>query len=450
MDVDPTAAAVAAAVADAHRREWAFVLAATVRVTCDLDLAEECVQDAYARALDTWGSAGIPARPGAWLTTVARRRALDLLRRDATARRALPLLVTDPALAPRPDAAADELAGPELAGPELAGPELAGPEPGGSVPVKLADPAVADDRLRLVFTCCHPALATDAQVALSLRLLCGLSTAEVARAFLVGEATMAARITRAKKKIAAARIPYRVPPRAELPARVDAVLTVVHLMFSTGYAAPTGDELMREDLAERSLDLARMLSVLLPGHGEAAGLLALILLTDARRDARVDEAGRLVLLADQDRARWDPAKINEGVALVREALGQGAPGRFAVMAAIAAVHDEAPRFGDTDWPQIVGLYDLLMRRWPSPVVALNRAVAVGFADGPAEGLAALDALAASPELAGYGYLSASRAEFLRRLGRTGEARLAYEEALLLTGNTVERGFLAARLDQLGS
>ncbi len=440
MDVDPTAAAVAAAVADAHRREWAFVLAATVRVTCDLDLAEECVQDAYARALDTWGTAGIPARPGAWLTTVARRRALDLLRRDATARRALPLLVTDPALAPRPDAAADELAAPGLAGPGLAGP----------VPVKLADPAVADDRLRLVFTCCHPALATDAQVALSLRLLCGLSTAEVARAFLVSEATMAARITRAKKKIAAARIPYRVPPRAELPARVDAVLTVVHLMFSTGYAAPTGDELMREDLAERSLDLARMLRVLLPGHGEVAGLLALILLTDARRGARVGEAGRLVLLADQDRARWDPAKINEGVALVREALGQGAPGRFAVMAAIAAVHDEAPRFGDTDWPQIVGLYDLLMRRWPSPVVALNRAVAVGFADGPAEGLAALDALAASPELAGYGYLSAARADFLHRLGRTGEARLAYEEALLLTGNAVERDFLAARLDQLSS
>ncbi len=440
MDVDPTAAAVAAAVADAHRREWAFVLAATVRVTCDLDLAEECVQDAYARALDTWGTAGIPARPGAWLTTVARRRALDLLRRDATARRALPLLVTDPVLAPRLDAAADE----------LAGPEPAGPEPGGSVPVKLADPAVADDRLRLVFTCCHPALATDAQVALSLRLLCGLSTAEVARAFLVSEATMAARITRAKKKIAAARIPYRVPPRAELPARVDAVLTVVHLLFSTGYAAPTGDDLMREDLAERSLDLARMLRVLLPGHGEIAGLLALILLTDARRGARVDEAGRLVLLADQDRARWDPVKINEGVALVREALGQGAPGRFAVMAAIAAVHDEAPRFGDTDWPQIVGLYDLLMRRWPSPVVALNRAVAVGFADGPAEGLAALDALAASPELAGYGYLSASRAEFLRRLGRTGEARLAYAEALLLTANAVERGFLAARLEQLGS
>ena len=447
VDANPTAAAVAAAVADAHRREWAFVLAATVRVTRDLDLAEECVQDAYARALDTWGNTGIPARPGAWLTTVARRRALDLLRRDATARRALPLLVTDPALA-----------GPAPAEPAIAGPVMAGPV--------MAGPVMADDRLRLVFTCCHPALAADAQVALSLRLLCGLSTAEVARAFLVSEATMAARITRAKKKIAAARIPYRVPPRAELPGRVDAVLTVVHLMFSTGYAAPTGDDLMRQDLVERSLDLARMLRVLLPGHGEVAGLTALILLTDARRGARVDDAGRLVLLADQDRTRWDTAEINAGVVLVGEALGKpapggpgqdgpgalgrGAPGRFAVMAAIAAVHDEASRFGETDWPQIVGLYDLLMRRWPSPVVALNRAVAIGFADGPAEGLAALDALAASPELAGYGYLSASRADFLRRLGRTSEARLAYEEALLLTGNAVERDFLAARLDQLSS
>ena len=285
---------------------------------------------------------------------------------------------------------------------------------------------------------------------MSLRLLCGLSTGEVARAFLVSEATMAARITRAKKKIAAARIPYRVPPRAELPGRVDAVLMVVHLLFSTGYAAPTGDELMREDLVERSLDLARMLRALLPGRGEVAGLTALILLTDARRDARVDEAGRLILLADQDRVRWDTAKIAEGAALVREALRQKPPGRFTLMAAIAAVHDEAPRFADTGWPQIVGLYDLLMRRWPSPVVALNRAVAVGFAEGPANGLAALDALSASPELAAYGYLSASRADFLRRLGRTGEARLAYEEALLLTGNAVERDFLAARLDQLGS
>jgi RNA polymerase sigma factor (sigma-70 family) len=421
MTDDAAAPVVAAAVADAHRREWAFVLAATVRVTRDIDLAEECVQDAYTKALDTWGSGGIPARPGAWLTTVARRQALDRLRRDSTARRALPLLVTDrTGLDPGADNAA----------------------PGG------AD-EIGDDRLRLVFTCCHPALGQDAQVALALRLLCGLSTAEVARAFLVSEPTMAARITRAKKKIAAARIPYRVPPRAELPDRVDAVLTVVHLLFTTGHAAPAGPALIRADLAGRSRDLARMLADLLPGSPEVAGLLALILLTDARRASRVDDAGRLVLLSSQDRSRWDHAAIAEGTALVRDTLRQARPGRFTLMAAIAAVHGEAATFADTDWAEIVGLYDLLMRSWPSPVVALNRAVAVGFAAGPAAGLAALDELAASPELAGYGYLAASRADFLRRLGRTGEARLAYSEALLLTGNDVEREFLAARLDQLG-
>ena len=438
--------AVAAAVVDAHRREWAFVLAATVRVTRDLDLAEECVQDAYARALGTWGSTGIPGRPGAWLTTVARRRAVDLLRRDATARRVLPLLVTDPALAPGTGLADD---GPgACALPGQASSAVAS-SAGSARPAGTAEAQIPDDRLRLVFTCCHPTLSDEAQVALALRLLCGLSTAEVARAFLVSEKTMAARITRAKKKIAAARIPYRVPPVAELPERVDAVLTVVHLLYSTGYAAPAGDELMRTDLAERSLDLARMLHGLLAGHHEVTGLLALILLTDARRDARVDGDGRLVLLSEQDRARWDTAKIAEGAALVREALGTGPPGRFALMAAIAAVHDEAPSFADTDWAQIVGLYDVLMRRWPSPVVALNRAVAVGFADGPGAGLTDLDALAERPELAGYGYLSASRADFLRRLGRTDEARLAYQEALLLTENAAERAFLAARLDQLG-
>ncbi len=420
MTADPVAGdPVAAAVADAHRREWAFVLAATVRVTRDLDLAEECVQDAYAKALAAWGNDGVPARPGAWLTTVARRRALDLLRRDSTARRALPLLVTDRTGLgpPDPRSGADE---------------------------------IPDDRLRLVFTCCHPALNTDAQVALALRLLCGLSTAEVARAFLVSEATMAARITRAKKKIAAARIPYRVPPRAELPDRVDAVLTVVHLLFTTGHTTPVGETLTRADLAARSRDLARMLAELLPGVPEVTGLLALILLTDARRAARVDADGQLVLLADQDRSCWDQAAIAEGLELVRDALRPGPPGRFTLMAAIAAVHDEAAAFGDTDWPEIVGLYDLLMRSWPSPVVALNRAVAIGFAAGPAAGLTALDELAASPELAGYGYLAAARASFLRRLDRTDEARLAYSEALLLTGNDVERDFLAARLDELGS
>jgi RNA polymerase sigma-70 factor (ECF subfamily) len=371
---------------------------------------------------------------------------VDLLRRDATARRVLPLLVTDPALAPGTGLADD---GPgACALPGQASSAVAS-SAGSARPAGTAEAQIPDDRLRLVFTCCHPTLSDEAQVALALRLLCGLSTAEVARAFLVSEKTMAARITRAKKKIAAARIPYRVPPVAELPERVDAVLTVVHLLYSTGYAAPAGDELMRTDLAERSLDLARMLHGLLAGHHEVTGLLALILLTDARRDARVDGDGRLVLLSEQDRARWDTAKIAEGAALVREALGTGPPGRFTLMAAIAAVHDEAPSFADTDWAQIVGLYDVLMRRWPSPVVALNRAVAVGFADGPGAGLTDLDALAERPELAGYGYLSASRADFLRRLGRTDEARLAYQEALLLTENAAERAFLAARLDQLG-
>ncbi len=405
-------ASVAAAVADAHRREWAFVLAATVRVTRDLDLAEECVQDAYARALATWGARGVPASPGAWLTTVARRRAVDLLRRDATLRRSLPLLLDEQAGQEAAAAAADE---------------------------------VADDRLRLIFTCCHPAIAPEAQVALTLRLLCGLTTAEVARAFLVSEPAMAARVTRAKKKIAAARIPYRVPSAAELPERIDAVLTVVHLLFTTGHTAPAGADLIRRDLVERSLDLARMLRALLPADAGVAGLLALILLTDARSAARVGPHGGLLLLDEQDRAKWDRQAITEGVALVREALKRRPPGRFALMAAIAAVHAEAPTWRDTDWREIVALYDLLVQIWPSPVVALNRAVATGLADGPAAGLAALDALATEPQLAGYGYLASARADFLRRLGRTSEARQAYEEALLLTENTVERDFLAARL-----
>ena len=410
------AAGVATAVAEAHRRDWAYVLAAAVRITRDLDLAEECAQEAYAKALTAWASGGVPTRPGAWLTTVARRLALDLLRREATLRRSLPLLL-------------DEQAETEL--------------PGGP------PHEIPDDRLRLIFTCCHPAIAPEARVALTLRLLCGLSTAEVARAFLVKEPTMAARVTRAKKKIAAARIPYRVPPAEELPARLDAVLEVVHLLFATGHTAPAGEDLVRRDLVERSLDLARMLRELLPEDPGVAGLLALILLTDARRAARVAEGGRLVLLAEQDRKRWDRQAINEGIALVREALVRRPPGRFALMAAIAAVHTEAPTWQETDWREVVALYDLLVQIWPSPVVALNRAVAVGFADGPDVGLAALDALAAEPQLAGYGYLAAARADFLRRLGRAAEARASYEEALLLTENTIERDFLAGRLRQLG-
>ena len=288
----------------AHRREWGFVLAATVRVTHDLDLAQECVQDAFAKALVAWRD-GVPDRPGAWLTTVARNRALDVLRREATLRRALPLLIED-------DVAAD--------------------------PVQ--PDHIPDDRLRLIFTCCHPALSSEAQVALTLRLLCGLSTGEVARAFLVSEPTMAARITRAKKKISAARIPYRVPDRDELPERVDGVLAVLHLLFTTGHTAPSGGVLVRHDLVVRALELTRMLHALLP-MPEVTGLLALIVLTDARRATRVSADGRLLLLEEQDRTKWDRVAIDEGLALVRVALQAGAPGRYALQAAIAAVHADA-------------------------------------------------------------------------------------------------------------
>jgi RNA polymerase sigma-70 factor (ECF subfamily) len=413
--MNATRADVGAAVAAAHRSEWAFVLAATVRITRDLDLSEECVQDAYAAALATWAEQGIPAKPGAWLTTVARRRALDLLRRRDTARRALPLLVTD-ALLEREPAGRQE---------------------------------IPDDRLRLIFTCCHPSLTVEAQASLSLRLLCGLSTAEVARGFLVSEHTMAARITRAKKKIAAARIPYRVPPLAQLPERIEGVLTVVHLVFTAGHTAPSGEQLMRVDLIQRALDLARMLRTLLPENQDVAALLALILLTDARRPARTDDDGHLLLLADQDRSLWDRAAIAEGLGLVRQSLRRRRPGRWALMAAIAAVHAESPSWERTDWPELAGLYDLLIERWPSPVVALNRAVAIGFAHGPDAGLAAIDRLAGHPQLAGYGYLAAARADFLRRLGRADEARIAYAEALELTENAAERRFLSSRIDELG-
>jgi RNA polymerase sigma-70 factor (ECF subfamily) len=309
---------------------------------------------------------------------------------------------------------------------------------------------IPDERLRLIFTCCHPALSLEAQIALTLRLLCGLDTGEVARAFLVSEPTMAARITRAKKKIAAAKIPYRVPGANDLPERIDAVLTVVDLVFTTGHTAPCGTDLIREDLVTRALDLARMLRRLLPGDAGVAGLLALILLTDARRAARLDASGRMVLLSDQDRGLWDRAAIAEGCALVRQALRCRPPSRFALRAAIAAVHDEAPSWEATDWTEIVGLYDLLIRDWPSPIAALNRAVAVGFAEGPEAGLAALDALTLVPQLASYGYVGAARADMLRRLGRVTEARTAYEEALLFTENEVEREFLVSRIAELSS
>jgi RNA polymerase sigma-70 factor (ECF subfamily) len=375
-------------------------------------VAEECVQDAYTRALATWRADGIPSNPGAWLTTVSRRRAIDLARRRDLGTRVQHLLVTDDVI------------------------DTSG------------NSDVADDRLRLIFTCCHPSLHPDAQIALALRLLCGLNTAEVAKAFLVKEATMAARLTRAKNKIALARIPYRVPEPDEMRSRIDAVLTVIHLLFTTGHTAPVGGILTRDDLIERSLDLSRMLHALLPNDAEVTGLLALIVITDSRRNARVGRDGALVTLEYQDRALWLHESIDEGLSLVSEAVRRGRPGRFTLMAALSAVHASSPRWDETDWREIVGLYDLLMESWPSPVVALNRAVAVGFADGPEAGLVALDHLETEPQLVSYPYFAVARAECFLRLGDTRRARESFALALLLTENSVERDHLNARVRSL--
>jgi len=404
---------VARAVARAHDEEWAYVLAATVRVTRDLDLAEDCVQDAYARALAHWPATGIPQKPGAWLTTVARRRALERLRRASTLARKLPLLIVDN-------------------GPIL-------PDE------RMGEAAFPDDRLRLIFTCCHPSLSPDAQLALTLRLVCGLTSAEVARAFLVKEATMQARITRAKQKIAEAGIPYRVPGPHELLERVGVVLDAIHLLHSSGYTAASGVELVRGDLAARALDLATVMHTLIPDNSEVKGLLALLKLTEARRPARISPSGQLILMEDQDRSLWDQSAIETGLRLVHEALLIPPAGRYALMAAIAAVHAEAPHWEDTDWPQLVGLYDLLLQRWPTPVVALNRAVALSFVEGPAAALDALEEIAVDATLTSYPYLAATRADLFRRLGRTEEALTAYRDALRLTKNTAEADFLKRRI-----
>ncbi|WP_082823035.1 RNA polymerase sigma factor [Microbacterium sp. T32] len=420
---EPTASAeqadaVVAALAEAHRSEWTFVLSATVRVAGDLDLAQECAQEAYVRALQAWTRDGIPARPGAWLTIAARNQALDRLRREVSLRRKLPLLVEPVGTDPH-DAGEEE-----------------------------SDAAVPDDRLRLIFTCCHPALAPEVRVALTLRLVCGVPTSDVARAFLVSESTMAARITRAKKKITAARIPYRVPGRAELPERLDSVLTAVHLLFSTGHTAGEGDALVREDLCDRAVHLARTLAALLPEQVEVRGLLGLLLLTDARRAARTDERGRLLLLADQDRTRWNQRAILEGLTVTAGALASGPPGRFTLQAAIAGVHAVAPSPELTDWPRIVHLYDLLLAVWNTPVVALNRAVAVAFADGPAAALPLLDELAADRRLADYPYLHSTRAHLLQRLGDATAAARSYRRARELTANAAEQAFLEDRLAEI--
>ena len=388
------------------------MLAATVRVTRDLDAAEEAVQEAYVQALGAWERDGVPDKPGAWLTTVARRIALNVMRRAGTLERKLPLL-----LEPEAD----------------------------DVP---ADDPFPDDRLRLVFTCCHPALAEEAQIALTLRLVCGVPTADIAHAFLVQETTMAARLTRAKKKIAAARIRYAVPAAEELPARVDTALSVVHLLYATGHAAPTGPDLVRDELTARALDLARMLFALLPREREAAGLLALLLAHDARRATRADAAGRPQRLEEQDRARWDAAMIAEADRLIVGALEAGPPGRFTLQAAIAALHAQAPTYDATDWPQILTLYDALLARWASPVVALNRAVAVAMVDGPAPALAEVEALVRDGRLEDYRYLHVTRADLLSRLGRDREAATAYRRALALADNAAEQDLLAERLAAL--
>jgi RNA polymerase sigma-70 factor (ECF subfamily) len=400
------------AVTRAYRENWARVVAALTLRFGDLDLAEEAAAEAFATAVERWPSDGVPANPGAWLTTTAKRKAIDRLRRENKRddKHQEALLVFDD---DRPPPA-----------------------------------AIDDDRLRLIFTCCHPALAPQTRVALTLRMVGGLTVPEIARAFLVQESTMAQRITRAKAKIKAARIPYRVPAAEDLPGRVSGVLAVLYLIFNEGYLATgPGTDPIRPNLTAEAVRLTRLLRALLPDDGEVAGLLALMLLTEARSAVRISASGELVTLDEQNRGAWDAALIAEGHRLVRERLASGvAPGRYQLLAAINAVHTSARDFRDTDWSQIVALYDQLVALDPSPIVALNRAIAVAELDGPQVALTAVDRLEA--DLAGYHAYHAARADLLRRLGRTAEARAAYENAIELAGNSAEAATLQRRRDEL--